>query len=69
MKSILLTFGGLYELLRLSVISRFRFRGAYWQWRMDTAFGRGKPASRWEMIKAVLDYGKWIHQMRMSRPS
>ena len=46
MKTILLTCGGIYELIRLGVISRFRFRGAYWQWRMDTAFGRGKPASR-----------------------
>jgi hypothetical protein len=54
----------LYELARLGVISRFRFRGPYWQWRMHTAFGRGYPESRIEMIRAILAYGRWIHRTR-----
>jgi hypothetical protein len=54
----------LYELVRLGVLSGFRFRGAYWQWRLHTAFGRGYPSSRRELVRAVLAYGRWIHRMR-----
>jgi hypothetical protein len=54
----------LFELARLGVLSRFRFRGSYWRWRMHTAFGRGYPASRWELVRSVLAYGRWMHQMR-----
>lgn len=56
--------GGLYELARLGVISRFRFRGAYWQWRLHTAFGRGYPASRAELLRSVLEYGRWMYRTR-----
>lgn len=55
---------GVYELGRLGVISRFRFRGDYWTWRRHTAFGRGMPASRRELVGAVLRYGAWIGRMR-----
>lgn len=58
------TIGGLYELARLGVITKFRFRGAYWRWRMETAFGQGKPESRMEMLHAVLEYGRWMRRMR-----
>jgi hypothetical protein len=58
------TIGGLYQLARLGVLSRFRFRGPYWAWRMHTAFGRGLPASRLELVGAVLAYGRWMHRMR-----
>jgi hypothetical protein len=61
------TLGGLYELARLAVLSRFRFRGPYWSWRMHTAFGRGVPASRMEVVRAVLAYGRWMRRMRRSR--
>lgn len=61
------TLGGVYELARLGVVSRFRFRGAYWSWRMHTAFGRGYPANRAELVKAVLEYGRWAHRMRTGR--
>jgi hypothetical protein len=54
----------LYELARLGVLSGFRFRGPYWRWRLHTAFGRGYPASRRELVRSVLAYGRWIHQMR-----
>ncbi len=58
--------GGLWELARLGLISRFRFRGAYWSWRLHTAFGRGYP-SRGETLRAVLDYGRWVYRMRRMR--
>jgi hypothetical protein len=58
------TVGGLYELARLGVITRFRFRGPYWEWRLHTAFGRGYPASRLELVRAVLEYGRWVRRMR-----
>jgi hypothetical protein len=64
MRSILETLGGLYELARLAVISRGRFRGAYWSWRVHTAFGRGIPESRGELVRAVLAYGRWVSRMR-----
>ena len=56
--------GAMYELLRLCVITRLRFRGNYWRWRLATAFGKGYPASRWELVRSVLDYGRWMHRMR-----
>lgn len=55
--------GALYELGRLGVISGFRFRGPYWQWRLHTAFGKGYP-SRPELIRSVLEYGRWVRRMR-----
>ena len=61
---ILPTVGGLYQLARLGVLTRFAFRGPYWRWRLETAFGRGRPDSAREMIRGVLDYGRWMHRMR-----
>lgn len=58
------TLGGLYELARLAVLTGFRFRGRYWQWRMHTAFGRGYPATRMELVRSVLAYGRWVYRMR-----
>lgn len=55
---------GLYELARLTAISRFRLRGAYWRWRMETAFGAGLPDSRWELIRSAIAYGAWAHRIR-----
>lgn len=62
--SVLESVGAVYQLARLSVITRFRFRGEYWTWRLHTAFGRGFPASRFELLKSVLEYGRWVHRMR-----
>ena len=56
-------FGGLYELARLAVLTRFRLRGPYWSWRLHTAFGRGYPP-RGELIRSILAYGRWVHRMR-----
>ncbi len=59
--------GGIYQLLRLGLITRFRFKGPYWEWRNQTAFGRGMPESRTELLRSVLEYGIWMHQMRSGR--
>lgn len=54
---------GLYELLRLAWLFKFRFRGAYWQWRLHTAFGRGYPPKA-ELLRSGLTYARWMHRMR-----
>jgi hypothetical protein len=64
MRRLIRMIGGAWELLRLAVITGFRFRGEYWQWRMQTAFGRGYPATRRELARSVLEYGSWVRRMR-----
>lgn len=59
--------GGVYQLARLGVITRFRFKGPYWEWRNQTAFGRGVPESKRELLAAILEYGVWMHRMRTGR--
>jgi hypothetical protein len=66
MRRVLDTFWGLYELLRLGVVTRFRLRGRYWRWRHETAFGRGTPG-RMSMVRAAIRYGAWAHRMRTGR--
>lgn len=61
------TFGGLWQLLRLAAITRARFRGDYWTWRVQTAFGRGAPTSRLELLRAIVEYGRWVHRARRAR--
>lgn len=60
------TLGALYQLARLACISRFRFGGPFWQWRLHTAFGSDqsseRPISR--NFSAILEYGRWVHRMR-----
>ncbi len=56
--------GGLWQLFRLAAISGFRLRGAYWTWRLHTAFGAGYPASTRELVKSMIEYGCWVHRMR-----
>lgn len=55
--------GSLYELARLGVLTRFRFKGAYWQWRLHTAYGRGYPQRR-ALVRATIEYGRWVRRMR-----
>ena len=57
---------GLYELARTAFVIRFRFGGAYWRWRMHTAFGRGMPG-RLELIRSAIEYGAWANRLRRSR--
>ena len=58
------TLCGIFELVRLAWISRFRLKGPYWVWRTQTAFGRGVPADRVELLRSILEYGRWVHRMR-----
>lgn len=67
MSSLSDTLGALYQLLRLAILTRFRFRGPYWSWRLHTAFGRGYPATRRELVGSVLEYGRWVHRMKRGR--
>ncbi len=64
MHHLLSTLGGLYELARIAVLVRFNFSGDYWQWREQTAFGRGRPEGRVAMFKEALEYGKWARRVR-----
>lgn len=63
MRQLLDTLGGIYQLARLGFLSRFRFRGPYWRWRLHTAFGNGLPTRR-QRFRAVLEYARWVHRMR-----
>ena len=56
--------GGAIELARLALATRLQLRGPYWQWRMHTAFGRGRPQTRAELILSALDFGIWARRMR-----
>jgi hypothetical protein len=57
---------GAWNLLLLGVATRFRLRGKYWSWRMETAFGADR--SKWpparERRRAALEYGAWVGSMR-----
>lgn len=64
MRGLVDMFWGVYELARLAALTRFRFRGRYWRWRYETAFGRGAPRSRLALCRALLRYGAWAHRMR-----
>lgn len=65
MRPILDTLGAVYQLARLAVVTRFRFGGPYWRWRLHTAFGTAPPSlTAAQKLHSVLDYGRWIHRMR-----
>jgi len=69
MKPLFENLAALYELLRLGVITRFRFRSPYWRWRLHTAFGgpqAAHPISLFSRARATLAYGRWVHRMRRS---
>ena len=67
MSRLLDTIGALFQLLRLGLITGFRFRAPYWSWRLHTAFGRGYPLRRRELFASILEYGRWVHRMRRGR--
>jgi hypothetical protein len=62
-------FGGLWELFMLAARSGFRLRGAYWQWRYETAFGSdpARRPSRAQRLRAILAYGRWVYRMKRGR--
>lgn len=66
MRHFLDTLGGLWQLLRLAIITRFRFKGPYWHWRMHTAYADQRP-SRTRLVRDALDYARWVHRMRRDR--
>jgi len=57
------TIGGLYELVRLGVLTRFDFRGPYWTWRLHTAFGN-EPVRGAGAVRSVLRYSRWVYRHR-----
>ena len=66
MARLLDTLGGIWELLRIAVRSRFRLRSSYWCWRAETAFGTDparRPPFRARAC-AILDYARWVHRMK-----
>lgn len=63
MRRFLDTLGGLYELIRLAALSRFRLRGPYWRWRLHTAFGSEPPPAT-QRLRAILAYARWVRRMR-----
>ena len=60
------TLGGLWMLLRLAVRTRFRFRGPYWRWRLETAFGASESRRLpfLSRLGAILSYARWTWRMR-----
>jgi hypothetical protein len=69
MRRLVDTIGGMWELLLLGARSGFRFRGPYWQWRHETAFGNDPAAvpPRGDRLRQVLAYGRWIYRMKRGR--
>jgi hypothetical protein len=66
MRSVLESFGGVWELLVLAFKSRLRMNSPYWKWRNETAFGSDpskRPPLR-ERIHAIMEYGKWVRRMK-----
>jgi len=55
---------GVPELLRLGLVTGFRFKGPYWAWRWHTAFGTGRPESTRDLLGAMVRYGRWMGRMR-----
>ena len=66
MRTIVVTLGGLWELLHLGMVTRFRFRGPYWRWRLETAFGNdpAKRPPRRQRLLAVFEYARWVFRMK-----
>ena len=66
MRTLVVLVDGLWQLLRLAVITRGRVRGRYWHWRQETAFGTdpSRMPPRMERVRAVLRYGHWVGRMR-----
>ncbi len=59
---------GLLGLAMLGLATRFRLRGAYWQWRLHTAFPDGAPAGgRRELVRSAIEYGAWAWRTRRLR--
>ncbi|MHC4219611.1 MAG: hypothetical protein ACYSU7_14305 [Planctomycetota bacterium] len=68
-QGLLETLGGLWELVLLAARTGFRLRGPYWRWRGETVFGTDPATrpSRWQRVRAVIAYGRWVYRMKRGR--
>ncbi len=69
MQSIRDTLGGLWELVLLAILARFRLRSGYLRWRDETAFGTD-PANRPSLSRrlgAMIAYGRWVYRLKRFR--
>ena len=66
MRSLVVLVDGLWQLLRLAVLTRGRVRGRYWHWRQETAFGTDvtRMPSLPRRLAAVVRFGHWVGRMR-----
>lgn len=66
MRTLVVLVDGLWQLLRLTVITRGRVRGRYWRWRQETAFGTdpSRMPSVSQRVAAVIRFGHWVGRMR-----
>ena len=57
------------ELFLLGWKTGFRRRGAYWTWRMETAFGHdpARMPNAKSRRHAIIDYANWVASMRALR--
>ena len=61
-------FGALSVLAGLAIKSRFNFRSAYWNWRMDTAFpAPSAPTKRSQKLRLAYEYAVWASRIRRLR--
>lgn len=66
-RSLLDFLGGLFEMIRMGVISKFKLRGQYWSWRTHTAFPESNPPRGQSMPRLALEYFIWAHRIRKLR--
>jgi hypothetical protein len=59
--------GGLFEMLRMGILSRFNLQGSYWSWRTHTAFPDGDPPKGHSKWRLALEYFVWVHRIRRLR--
>ncbi|MEE4301037.1 MAG: hypothetical protein V2J24_16470 [Pseudomonadales bacterium] len=57
---------GIWAMARLAWLTRLRFGGPYWQWRLETAFGsdRRRWPPRRQRLAALIEYARWAGRMR-----
>ena len=62
------TFGALWVLLTLGIVSGFRFNGDYWHWRTHTALdAKGAPEGKLARMHLAMEYARWAWRMRRLR--
>ncbi len=60
--------GAIWVLCTLAFVSKFRFKGAYWGWRMSTAFPKGSgQVGGFERARGAFEYARWAWRIRRLR--